>query len=354
MNHHPHPPTLPAVDSFNHRAARFSLVALLSALVLGFALDQVFSRQLISLEPEVRRPLAIGVATVVVCILASGAIAGIIALCGIARHGTRGLLLKGVTGTVLCTLTGFVYVTNFNSARDRAQSRADLHEAMTNLLGTTEAEIDDLDAIASRLENSQSALDRAAANASGPEAAAMRASSAYMAIIRKATEDFTVKAQALQAAAVLDPSTLEKREDLADRTRIVTEFLNGNLAFTEIIRSGEALFTAELDKQKPDEKMREAVLTGFKNAFSRSQPLSLKIREADTQLANDFLAVLKLLDTEWGNWEYDEDAEQINFEEDAASEAYTALLTRIGTVAEEQTAAQLRLIEVQRSLQPGR
>lgn len=224
---------------------------------------------------------------------------------------------------------------------------------MTNLLGTTEEEMDDLDSANERIESTQRALDQAAERATGTDAAIMRATSAYMAVIREATETFTKEAVALQNAEVLDTSDLHDRGQIEERRQIVARFITANGQLTETMKSGEQLFATELDKQSLTGALRADVLTGFKTGFGRTLPLTLKVRNADADIALSMLQVLALLETQWDRWRYDADAGVLEFDEDAAAEKYTELLTGIEATAEIQAVAQRELFEVQRALQSG-
>lgn len=112
-----HPPPLPGSKSAHHAAATFSVIAFLVALVVTVVIGRLGHPTEWNADPAMVRFVSI-VSVVLVCgLFGSGIVAGIIALGGIPRHGTRGLLVRGLSGLLLCSLMCVVFVTNFVGGR---------------------------------------------------------------------------------------------------------------------------------------------------------------------------------------------------------------------------------------------
>lgn len=67
-----------------------------------------------------------------------GLVFSVIALCGIGKHGIRGLLAQGLVGLLINGLLLFIFVTNFLSARTKAQHEAGAEIAPVVLMASGE------------------------------------------------------------------------------------------------------------------------------------------------------------------------------------------------------------------------
>jgi len=93
-------PTVPSRQSFFHQAATVSAFAPLFLVLLQLVSLGCFS----SLSPDVARPAHEFFAVVIGLVLLGGIVLGIIALFGISRHGTKGLLVKALVGILVPVL----------------------------------------------------------------------------------------------------------------------------------------------------------------------------------------------------------------------------------------------------------
>jgi len=102
--------TPPPAKPFAYQAAKLSWVCPLILVVIN-----IFAKQVAS-------PLIIDLLALV--LIAVGFVFGIIALCGIPRHGPRGILGHALAGLVINGLLIFIFVTNFMAARANAQQQS--------------------------------------------------------------------------------------------------------------------------------------------------------------------------------------------------------------------------------------
>src|ERR1700722_539075 len=102
---HMNTPTQPA--TFAHQAAKLSWVCPIIVFVLVTFGGHIGSRVIIEL--------------IALLLIVVGLIFGIVALFGISRHGSRGILAPAIVGMIINGLLLFIFVTNFMAARARAQ-----------------------------------------------------------------------------------------------------------------------------------------------------------------------------------------------------------------------------------------
>lgn len=113
------PPTEPPAQPRNsryHQAATASVLAPLISIGVTFLLAA--SRK--DLNAETQRTVAVTVATTHAIILLFGLICGIVALCGIRKHGKAGILTKALLGLLIPVLLTALAVPNFLASRSRA------------------------------------------------------------------------------------------------------------------------------------------------------------------------------------------------------------------------------------------
>lgn len=100
----------PVTKSFAHQAATLSWICPASIFLLSIASKQA------GLPPLVRDLAAL-------VLMLGGFSFGIIALFGISKHGTKGILLPAIVGIIISGFLLFIFVTNFMAARARAMQQ---------------------------------------------------------------------------------------------------------------------------------------------------------------------------------------------------------------------------------------
>lgn len=89
-------PTTPKTTSFSHRAAKLGWVCPVISLIV-FAL-LIFDRQIVA-----RKIIPI-IVQVALLLIAVGLIFGIVALFGVSKHGTKGILAPAIVGIIISGL----------------------------------------------------------------------------------------------------------------------------------------------------------------------------------------------------------------------------------------------------------
>ena len=104
--------TPPQTTSFAHQAAKLSWVCPIIVFLL-----LMFGRQVSS-------PVILDLIALLIIVV--GLIFGVIALLGISKHGTKGILAPAIVGIIINGLLLFIFVTNFLAARARAQQHSSI------------------------------------------------------------------------------------------------------------------------------------------------------------------------------------------------------------------------------------
>lgn len=116
------PPPIPKeflpqpLTSFHHKAANFAVIVLPVSIGLSLMLNQITG----FLPPVLRFAASLLPAIVMI----SAIPAGIIALCGIPRHGMKKLLWKGLVGVIIPLFLTVSAMMLANSLRKKAQERS--------------------------------------------------------------------------------------------------------------------------------------------------------------------------------------------------------------------------------------
>ena len=104
--------TPPENTTFAHQAAKLSWVCPIIAFILVAFGGQVGARVIIELTA--------------LLLIIVGLAFGIIALFGISRHGSKGILAPAIVGIIINGLFLLIFVTNFTAARAKAKGHADI------------------------------------------------------------------------------------------------------------------------------------------------------------------------------------------------------------------------------------
>ncbi len=134
-------PPLPAVapKSFHHKAADYAVIALLG----GIFMSAVFNA---AVPPDAPPALRRIIPALGGLFMFSSLPAGIIALCGITRLGTKGLLIKGLAGVLVPILLTAMAVPAFLKVRDASQLRTEqsLERFAQSLSATGPSKLDEV------------------------------------------------------------------------------------------------------------------------------------------------------------------------------------------------------------------
>jgi hypothetical protein len=133
-----------------------------------------------------------------------------------------------------------------------------------------------------------------------------------------------------------------------DRDRkIIQAFLTTNTRLTDTLQHAEGLIRAELETAKVPPATREAALTLYAKTQAPLLPLQMRIRQCDETIGKNGLAVLDLLDFNWGSWTRNEATQQLNFSNTITLAMFRDYVGKIEAAANERKAAQDELATYQ-------
>jgi hypothetical protein len=233
-----------------------------------------------------------------------GIVSGIVALCGIARHGKDGILGSAITGLVIYALLIASLIPNFQMSYVRPITRRER-------MAMAQASIVLYDQFG------------------GPE------------------QDFQAQSKTLREGKVMDFTAVTERSQLAGRRALVLEFLAAYDRIKDLGASSDKLYRAELLKQGLTGEAVDSILSRVNRSASI---LAIRIREQDSIMARDMLGLIKLMDETWGLWKVPPDKQSILFDRDADRESYQLLLQNIDRSRETQRGFQKRLEQIQRPI----
>lgn len=290
-------------------------------------------------------------------ILLSGLIASIYALASVPRHGRPGLLGRGLAGLVLngvfLVLFSIGFVTAFQKARSNSlQAQVELKRlqaANQEAQADMRKELQEKGSIESgeqQLERLQSQYKEAGEKLSGHHKVIMEASAAYAEALQREMKKYNAAVTAFQAAEVLNAGAIENQAQIAEKRTVVENFMAANASLTVFMKQSGQVYEKELRQRKLPEATLQEVLRGFNRSAGLRQPLLMEIRTCDERLGKAALGALDLLDKQYGKWRYVAATEQINFTDDAAIDQYNGFMKEINQAAEDQAAAQEKLLSL--------
>lgn len=138
---------------------------------------------------------------------------------------------------------------------------------------------------------------------------------------------------------------IREKDDIARSWKVVTAFLDTNKRLTESVQFGESYIRAELKTAKVPDSVRDSVLDLYGKTEKPAIPLELRVRECDQIIGENALAVLSLLETNWGLWKQDKATGRLDFTDQDAFASFRDHVGKIESAANDRKAAQDRLTE---------
>ncbi|MEW6304876.1 MAG: hypothetical protein AB1705_15480, partial [Verrucomicrobiota bacterium] len=212
----PLPPQIPpdSEDSFAHKAAVWGLVAPVIAFGLSAVLGSLAKTGTSAVSS---REGALAVFAVTASVAASGLIAAFIALCGIARHGPRGLVGKGLAGLIISSgflvLLGYGFATGVRNAQARKNLKQELAEMEEHARKSYDSE-KGLPVDAERATKLRTQMEKASKEMRGNEAKVVAAGAAVMRRMESAALAYQKVYQQFEAADVLNPGSSRTTEQI--------------------------------------------------------------------------------------------------------------------------------------------
>lgn len=296
------------------------------------------------------------VGAISVLLILIGIASGIVALCGIPRHGRKGLLGRGIIGLAMNTavvaflVVGLVSGISRSAGREQALSKL---EAAANDLRRGVADQYDPKAgltndAAHQLDEFKSRIESAAKGATGEDAIVLEVTAASTARLQAAVQKFAEIAKAVQEAKISDIGDLTDRSQIEPRRKMVLEFIAANQQLTKAVSQQGDWVEAELKSRNVPAKNVILFMKGFRASQGSLLPKVAAIRACDEKFGQAMLRLLEIAENNWGKFRLDKQGQKIEFDDDTARADYTAQLRTIQEAGDEQLRLQGELIEIQR------
>jgi hypothetical protein len=336
----------PEAPSGFQRIAQVSLwmpiCAWLLCRVLGYSLKSMTPGTAVLVS------LAAAGITLLLCCLSN--VLGIIALFGIPKHGTQGILWRALGGMAasgaILFLMGAGFVHGYQTAvrarstvlalRPSVQETHDDSKKATDgsaTPATTQAQAD----------KSKSASETSSQAWPVDTSLSAKATSHFQRELQSLSKDYAEAAQQLRNPWVLDIGTLDKREELAIRKDTVQKFMASNEKFLAFVMNGEKHYRDDLARFDIPEEVCEGALKTYRRSTEEWNFLTLKARQSDQQIGTALLGMLDTLDAGWGKWKYSPENKTAIFADNALVAKYNAYFKAMQSAHtdQKQTLAQL-------------
>lgn len=196
----------------------------------------------------------------------------------------------------------------------------------------------DSEQAAQMLDQISSTANNAAKNLSGDEATCMRISSMIMLRLKEQMARYHKALEGVELKTPLQPTWAVNRTDFTDCRDRIARFKEENLKTRELYSTLDTLVAAELKKSNVSPAVSRDFLPGFSAKFVANRTTFNMGRDQDDRMAALLLQTADLLETNWGQWEYDAKSNHIIFASDPTLRQYEAIRTQFDDLVSEQKA----------------
>jgi hypothetical protein len=174
-----------------------------------------------------------------------------------------------------------------------------------------------------------------AAKAPAVDSLVQQATTKYQQRIQQAASAHATNAKRMLEAKVLEMAAVTQREHLVSKREVVQQFLTSNQMFKSCLTNEEALFQEELENLQVPQARINAELMAFHSAIE-AKAVNLQMRALDQQIGEAMLGALDFLDGSWGEWNYSQDYNRVQFNQPGALEKYNKFMETIESATQEQ------------------
>jgi hypothetical protein len=289
-------------------------------------------------------------------LIVTGLTLGILAVCYVKPVSPPRTRLWGIVSVIgncvllfVLTLGFFQGIKNRRNAQqiiaalkeeDRKQQQilADLYEERTNLIKTTANLSEATTNLMSNLRESfnprtgmtnnpqamqqvREQLNKAGLELPGDAGVVAKVISINLDGMARRSQSLQASGQRVEDAHIELANALTTPDQIADRRKLVYDFLAANSALASSISNTENNIMTMLQSSNVSPALTEV----SRKQLSRSRyqrELMLQIRAYDQQQGEDFLGILDLLEKDWGKWQYDPTNKTVNFDNEESRLGY--------------------------------
>jgi len=289
--------------------------------------------------------LGAGGLTLVMCGLSF--LLGIIALCGIPKHGAQGILWRSLRGMlasgIILSIMGQGFVHGYQAAVRARSARLAQSQTAQDARDDSKKETDGSTRPTPATAQSQAAPDKSSQAWPADTSLAAKATSHFQRELQSLSKDYADAAQQIRNPWVLDMNSVGTREELAARKDTVQKFMASNEKLLAFVMNGEKHYRDDLARFDIPEEVCEGALKTYRRSTEEWNFLTLKARQSDQQIGTALLGMLETLDAGWGKWKYSPENKTPIFSDSALVAKYNAFFKAMQTahVDQKQTLSQL-------------
>ena len=282
-----------------------------------------------------------------------GMIFSIIALCNVTGSDSGGLVRRGLIGFlfngIFVAIFGFGFMSGFSHSVKARQAHRDLLRATQTLRENSRKSFSDENGLTNMhtadVKRVREELEKAGSTFKGQDALLAKTWAAYLRQVELASQKWQTMYNELAAAKVLDFSELNGKQELRSRQDLVHRYQASSDAMRELVVNSSDFFRSELTRLGATAGNTEQAVERLEAQSAVQRRLLLQIRDLDTRMVQDMLAVLSLLETHWGSWSCP--SGPVVFNDRSTLQQYNTLLADLRTAGQEQVAAQRKLVGAQ-------
>jgi len=185
-----------------------------------------------------------------------------------------------------------------------------------------------------------------AAQSAGVNVAAARAIAHYLAKIEAQLRDHEAALRQLEQHKVFSWNIHERAEIETDR-QMIHDYLATNARLAKTMQYGADLVRAELNTAGVPPAVRDSALALFAKSQGPLIPLETRVRDCDQLLGESALAVLDLLDLNWGSWHRDDATGRLDFDNSIILATFKDYAEKTKAAAAAQAEAEQDLVAYQ-------
>jgi len=322
-------------------------------VVLAFLAVMAYSREQTAPFGPGMNALAVLLAIV---LLALGVGLGAVALCGIPKHGTCGILVKSVAGLALnlvfICFQAYGFVQGFQRGVQQAAQNQRAAQEVTRASEEMRREARnsfDPSRGATNLQNEslrkfQRQFASATANLEGDDAKIAGVMDTWLRREQTLVKEMESASAESRRVRIFDFSGLAGRDELQSRRELAQRLAEANNKLVAFITNTESWYRSAMQARGVSPRVAESATADFLRGFNSTSKLSMRIRAADLRVCESISGVIDLMDRNWGKWRFDSAAGKLVFDDTAVAKDYNRLFREIKSASHDELEAQRLLL----------
>ena len=196
-----------------------------------------------------------------------------------------------------------------------------------------------------QLDQMLGVFEEVSGQVTGEERIMMEVSHQMLARIQKQMKRYNQALQRLEASGGVDPLTLETRQQIAERRKVIESFKSANEAFDQVYADLPTQMQTELENRGVSKANIRAYIRGMSEQ-SRIDMIR-QMRQKDREIVEAMLGMLEIFDKSFDQWYVDTDG-LVVFERDRDVDHFNYYFNMLNAAATDQVALQKQAAEQMR------